>query len=93
MIPWLMRLNISHRDQHRINLWLPLFLLWPFVALFFLFLLPFAVMAAFILRIFDFDIRIFGLISALWSLLSSLRGLSVKVDSRRNDSKIDITIY
>ena len=80
--PSLLRIYIAGDRRHRINLWLPLILLWPFVLLLGLLLAPLLLLLAL------FTWPRFGrtlLLAAprLVTLICALRGLRIQVGSGR----------
>ena len=78
--PSVLRLQVRSQDQH-VRLWLPLFLLWPMMAVVALILAPLAFAAAIILRP-KGSIRPLLLAGPrLLGLFFALRGLRVKVES------------
>jgi len=78
--PLLMRLHIRD-DQHHINLWLPLFLVWLLLAVILLALLPLLLIAALVLLIVGFG-RLILLAPAVYRCLCALHGLRVDVNQR-----------
>ena len=92
MVPSIMNLRIEDGNQFRLRLWLPLFLVWPVVLVLFLILLPFLVVAEVVLRLTNVQIYLFRLLGGVFSLLSALRGLTVRVKSVRSSSIVDVVI-
>jgi small neutral amino acid transporter SnatA (MarC family) len=87
-----MNLRIEDGNKFRLRLWLPLFLVWPVVLVLFLILLPFLVVAEVVLRLTNVQIYLFRLLGGVFSLLSALRGLTVRVKSVRSSSIVDVVI-
>ncbi len=92
MVPSIMNLRIEDGNKFRLRLWLPLFLVWPVVLVLFLILLPFLVVAEVVLRLTNVQIYLFRLLGGVFSLLSALRGLTVRVKSVRSSSIVDVVI-
>ena len=82
MIPLLMRLKIVEDDRNKINLWLPLFLIWIILLAVMILLLPFILVAALIFWILRNDIRILLIYPRLYSVLSALSGLAVRIEEK-----------
>ena len=80
MIPMLMRLKIVEEGKNKINLWLPLFLLWIILLAVMILLLPFILIAALVFWILRNDIRILLVYPRLYSVLRSLSGLAVQIE-------------
>ena len=92
MVPSIMNLRIEDGNKFRLRLWLPLFLVWPVVFVLFLILLPFFVVAEVVLRLTNVQIYLFRMLGGVFSLLSALRGLTVRVKSVRSSSIVDVVI-
>jgi hypothetical protein len=92
MVPSIMNLRIEDGNKFRLRLWLPLFLVWPVVLVLFLILLPFLVVAEVVLRLTNVQIYLFRMLGGVFSLLSALRGLTVRVKSVRSSSIVDVVI-
>ncbi len=92
MVPSIMNLKIESR-RLRLRLWLPLFILWPLALVLFLFLLPFLVIAEIILRLTKVKIYLFAMLGGLFSLISATRGLTIKVNSRKQDAIVNVTVH
>ena len=92
MIPSIMNLKIHSGERFKLRLWLPLFIVWPFAFVFLLLLLPFLVLAEIVLRLANARIYLFAMIGALFSLISAMQGLTVKVNNEKHNSLVDVTI-
>jgi hypothetical protein len=92
MVPSIMNLHIKNGNKFRLRLWLPLFLVWPVVLVLFLILLPFLVVAEVVLRLTNVQIYLFRMLGGVFSLLSAMRGLTVRVKSVRSSSIVDVVI-
>jgi small neutral amino acid transporter SnatA (MarC family) len=92
MVPSIMNLRIEDSNKFRLRLWLPLFLVWPIVLVLFLILLPFLVVAEVVLRLTNVQIYLFRMLGGVFSLLSAMRGLTVRVKSVRSSSIVDVVI-
>jgi hypothetical protein len=92
MIPSIINLRIQSGQRFKLKLWLPVFILWPVFLVFFLLLLPLLVIAELVMRVAGTGIRLFAIIGGVVSLLSSLRGTVVRVNSPKNDSIVNVTI-
>ncbi len=92
MVPSVMNLKIHSGARFKLRLWLPLFIVWPFVFVSLILLLPFLVLAEIILRLANARIHLFAIIGALFSLISALQGLTVRVKNEKQNSLVDVTI-
>jgi hypothetical protein len=91
MIPSIMNLKIHSGDRFKLRLWLPLFIVWPLALVLFFLLLPFLVIAEIVLRLANARIYLFSIIGCTISLVSAMRGLTVKVNNARHKSIVDVT--
>ena len=82
MIPLFMRLYIVEDNRKKINLLLPLFLIWIILFCFMLLLLPFVLIAALILWILGYNLRILSLFPKLFSVICALSGLRIQVEEQ-----------
>jgi small neutral amino acid transporter SnatA (MarC family) len=92
MIPSVINLTIQNAQGFRLRLWLPVFIAWPIFLVLFLLLLPFLVLAEIILRIANVNIYLFAMLGGVFSLFSAMRGLTVKVNSVKQNSIVNVTI-
>lgn len=92
MIPSIINLRIQSGQHFRLRLWLPVFIVWPILIVLFLLLLPFIVIAELVMRVAGTGIRLFAMIGGVVSVLSSMRGTVVRVDSPKSDSIVHVTI-
>jgi small neutral amino acid transporter SnatA (MarC family) len=92
MIPSIMNIKIRSGRGFKFRLWLPLFLVWPILLVLFLLLLPFLIIAEIVLRLTGVDIYLFRLLGGLLSVVMAMRGLTVKVNSIRQNSIVHVTI-
>jgi len=92
MIPSIVNLKIQSGQRSRLKLWLPVFIVWPFFIVLFLLLLPFLVMADFVLWATGVKIQLFRMLGGAVSVLSAMRGTVVRVDSPKSDSIVHVTI-
>lgn len=88
--PYLMRLRITN-PEHKINLWLPLFLLFPLVVVVLLVLLPLALLAAIVLLPFGWG-RILLMVPAAFVILCATRGLEVEVENKNKEEMVLISV-
>jgi len=87
--PYLMRLQIKNQDNN-INLWLPLFIILPVVAIIFIIAVPLILVAAAILWPYGWGKPLVMAIPAVLGCLCALRGL--EVDITQNKEKVFISI-
>jgi len=87
--PYLMRVHIID-DGRKIRLWLPLFIILPFIALLILIVLPFLLVAAAVLWWSGWGRPLLCIIPATLGCLCALRGL--KVDVLNDREKVFISI-
>jgi hypothetical protein len=64
---------------------------WPFALVLFFLLLPFLVLAEIVLRLANARIYLFSIIGCAISLVSAMRGLTVKVNNAKHNSIVDVT--
>jgi hypothetical protein len=78
--PLMMRLRIRGHKMPRINLWLPLFLLYPLLLAVLVVLSP-LILAGLLVAFIIFSVRLdlFAFVRGLYELLCSLRGFTVQV--------------
>ncbi|MFC2069718.1 hypothetical protein ACFLTB_00875 [Chloroflexota bacterium] len=86
--PYLMRVRIMNPEK-KFNLWLPLFLIFPFVALILLILFPLMLIAAIILLAFGWG-RMLLVIPAAVACICALRGLEVEVEQKHEKVLISV---
>lgn len=92
MIPSIVILKIQQEHRFRLKLWLPVFILWPVFLVLFLLILPLLLITDFILLVSGHRIRLLRMVGGVFSVVSSLRGTRVKVDSRKENSIVNVTI-
>ncbi len=92
MVPNVINLRIHDGDKFKLRLWLPLFLVWPIVLVLFAVLLPFIVLADIVLFVTNARICVLRILGGVYSLLSALRGLTVRVHSVRSSSYVDVVV-
>ncbi|HUI92873.1 MAG TPA: hypothetical protein VLX68_11555 [Chitinivibrionales bacterium] len=92
MIPSVMNLKIHSGERFNLRIWLPLFIVWPFALVLLFLLLPFLVVAEIVLRLANARIYLFSILGCVFSLVSAMRGLTVKVNNARQNSIVDVTI-
>jgi hypothetical protein len=92
--PYLMRVKINEPDTRRINLWIPLFLIFPVAAVILivimLILAPFVLLATIILWRFEWFRLLLLSVPLVLRCLCSLRGLEVNVSN--GNEKVFISI-
>ncbi|MFC1920287.1 hypothetical protein ACFLYQ_01015 [Chloroflexota bacterium] len=86
--PLLMRVRIAN-PQTKLNLWLPLFFIFPLVAIILLILFPLALLAALVLWPFGWG-RILFVIPAVLTCLCAIRGLEVEVEQKHERVLISV---
>lgn len=87
--PSLIRFRLAN-EQHRFSLWLPLFLIWPFVIVFALVLLPFVLLTAVVAWHKGYGKILLKSGPCIMSCLCALRGLDVHVGQKQNGLIITI---
>jgi len=90
MIPMLIRIKIDSTEKRK-NLWLPLFLLWPFIFLALLLCLPLILFFGIIMILVGKGMIFFRLWPALYDFICSFKGLLIDVKSEDSVVKISIT--
>lgn len=87
--PLIMRLRIRRDDRMGIRLWLPLFLIYPFLVILSLLLLPLALMVALLLLPLGWSRTVIIICPRLYGVICALKGL--KVDIQKKGEKIFIS--
>lgn len=82
MPPWLMRLKVID-EGCRINLWLPLFLVWILLGALAIILLPLAIIAILVLYPFKWSREATRMVPVICSCVCGLRGLKVDVKNQK----------
>ena len=82
--PAIMRLRVSD-NRRPVSLWIPLFVIFPLVFVFFLILLPFILISALILGRFGWGKSIIMLGPALIDCICNLRDFEVRVENPREN--------
>jgi hypothetical protein len=85
---WL-RLRLAD-ERHRLSLWLPLFILWPFAILFALVLLPFLLLFAAVFWYSGYGKTLLQIGPRIMSCICALRGLNVDVGQGKERFLISI---
>ena len=91
MPPMVMSVSVKAGSGPGFGIWLPLFLVWPFVLLLFLILLPFVLLADVILAFTQSRFSVTRAVLALYAVTCALRGLSVDVNSRSNNTLVRVS--
>jgi hypothetical protein len=81
MIPVLMTIRIRTPQSKGFALWLPIVLLWPFWAILFVLIAPFATLAQIVLI--PYKIRPLSMMFALTNLICQTRGMRIDVSSQK----------
>lgn len=85
MIPLIATLRFQHRQKHKFNLWIPLFLIWVLLLPVLIIISPFFLL-----------ICLIGLINpakavtAFWEILSSIRGTNIEISEKKNKFFLNI---
>ena len=87
--PNLIHLRI-YNQRHRFGLWIPLFIIWPFVLATIIVLLPFTILLTLILWPFGWNGRLFKLGPGIMRCICSLRGLKVDVQNYQEQILISL---
>ena len=87
MFPWLITIKIRD-EKTRISLWLPVFILWPFLFLAALILFPVAALAQIVLL--PLGVRPLSFLIVLFELFVQTRGTRVDVQSGGKSEKNSI---
>ena len=77
--PYLMKVRVNNPDS-KFNLWLPLFLIYPLLAVIMLVLLPLILVAAIVLWLMGWGKTLFIVLFAVFSCINAMRGLEVHVE-------------
>jgi hypothetical protein len=78
--PYLVYLKIKDEDSHGFGMWLPVFLLWPLVLILFLIVLPFLLLADFVLYLTNQAWQqVTTIVIAALMLLPETRGMAVDI--------------
>lgn len=90
--PMLLRLRIQEPGEKNVRLWIPLFLLWIFLAVIAIVLSPFLVVIALTLVFFAKGRELLIFLKALMEMLASLRGVRIDVSNPKRTSKVLIDL-
>lgn len=82
MPPMLMRLSIYEAGKKKINLWLPLILLYLFVLPVFFCLLPFLIVFGLVAFVFGFGKTPVSWMAGLYELWCAAKGIVIEVESK-----------
>ncbi len=90
MPPLLMELKFVTDRNQRFSMWLPLVLIWPFLGILFVAILP----LAYIVECFasSSGIRPFSILLVLFEIVCSLRGLDIEVQSKKVNNNTNVKI-
>lgn len=77
-------------EQHRLRLWLPIFILWPFAIVFVLALLPFVLLFAAIFWYSGYGRTLLQSGPRIMSCICALRGLDVRVGQKQKGLLISV---
>jgi hypothetical protein len=92
MIPLWMKIKVRNGAHFGIRLWLPLFLIWPIVLALLLVLLPLLIIAELVLWLARVRISVFRTLWMCGGVVCAMRGLSVKVNSVKENDVVDIYV-
>lgn len=90
MIPLIMKLKIVEDNRTKINLPLPLFLVWILLFCLSLLLLPFILIAALAFWILRNDLRLLTLFPKIVVILCALSGLVVQIEEK--NKRVDLWV-
>ena len=76
--PSLLHVRFKCRERH-VNIWLPLFLLWPLLLVLALMLFPFVLVASLVVWYKDWGKPLFLFYPAVYHLFCALRGLRIDI--------------
>ena len=88
--PLMMRIRVKNHGSRGINIWLPLFLIFPFFLILIVALAPLALLAAIVLLPFGMA-RMLLIAPAMFGIFHAMRGLEVDVDEE-NKERVLISI-
>ncbi len=77
--PYVMKVRVNNPNS-KINLWLPLFLIYPLLAVILLVLLPLILIAAVVLLIMGWGKTLFIIPFAVFGCINAMRGLEVQIE-------------
>jgi len=87
--PLIMRLRVKREGRMGIRLWLPLFLVYPFLAVLVLLLLPLLILAALLLLPLGWSRAVILVCPRLYGVICALKGL--KADIQGEDERIFVS--
>lgn len=90
--PSLLRIHIVEHGDTKIRLWLPIIVLWPFVGLLGLLLLPAFLLVCGVMRFVYHRNWLFYTLPAIAGLLLELRGLHICVSNQGAGTKVQFMI-
>jgi hypothetical protein len=92
MIPGIVSLHIVTETKFRLRLWLPVFILWPFLLIMSILLFPLVLIADILLFICGTKIYLFKILGGLYSLFSAMHGTKIQITNKKDNSIVNITI-
>jgi hypothetical protein len=93
MVPSIISLRIHSGNRFKLRLWLPVFILWPFVLILLLIIAPLVLIAEAVLVIRGTPMHLFRMIGGVALVVSSLHGTLVNVDSPEKRTIVKMAIY
>ncbi len=84
MIPSILKINIQRSNKKRVNLWLPIFLLWPFLLILALVLFPILLIVQIGRSLLGQKSKAALILPYLYDLLSAFQGLHIEVSGKEN---------
>jgi hypothetical protein len=91
--PLVLKVRIRSRDGKGFWLWLPFFLVWPFVLVMVFLLLPFVLLADLLLALQGRRLRLLAMLLGVWRVIAALRGTRVQVSGRGQQDSVDVNIF
>ena len=87
--PYMMKVRINNPDT-KFSLWLPLFLIYPLLAVIMLVLLPFVLVAAIVLWLMGWGKTLFIIPFAIFGCINAMRGLEVQVEDSQEKVLVSV---
>lgn len=84
MIPMVMRMTIQGKEKRRVNLWIPVILIWILLLALMLMMLPFVLLAGLILWKQGYGKALFLIVPMLFVLIFSMSGLKLDIESEHS---------
>jgi hypothetical protein len=90
MLPMIMKIRVMQNNMRVISIWLPLFLLWPFVLVLLVLALPLVMLGCLITGDCGRGTHLLPLLAGGFQLAISMRGLDVTVKNQTEGNHVEV---